>query len=239
MTETNKVPAIYESIANVLKHMQVNKDGVLPGNLGGGAYFKASDLFDETKRQFVENDIIILPMEHETSKQVHQQVNGNTTKNIITITIEGTYTLVSTKDGSSVVIGGTGDGIAMGTAVAANVGSTNALKNALLRFLLVTEQAVERASMEGIPDTQTPVERNVAKAAQASAPKAPAARPAVTASAPAAKDVIREQYIDTGKLDKAKANSLMNTVKGDNPNLAGEELWAEILVRVKAELGES
>jgi len=150
MSEEVKVAAVYTAIANVLSALSVEKGGSLPSNMGGKSYITAADLNSEIKRQFVENNLILLPTERETSKQVLVDTNG---KKTVTISVEGRYMVVSTVDGSSAEVGGVGDGLAMSTSVSANIASTNALKNALLRTFLVTEQSVEDAAKNGVPDS--------------------------------------------------------------------------------------
>jgi len=150
MSEEVKVPAVYGALANVLKALSVEKGGSLPSNMGGKPYITAVDLNSEIKRQFVENDLILLPTERETHKEILTDANG---KKTIALSIEGRYTIVSTVDGSFADVGGVGDGLATGTAVAANIASTNALKNALLRTFLVTEQSVEDAAKNGVPES--------------------------------------------------------------------------------------
>ena len=160
-----EVPHVYKALAEILKNLSVEKNGTLPGNMGGKPYITAVDAAAETKRQFVANGLVFLPREevikHETI-QFKERLN-------VTIVITGTYTIVSTVDGSSVTVSGTGDGLATGTAVASNIASTNSLKNALLRTFLITEQSVEDASKAGSdssdsPATQSPAQRQIDKA---------------------------------------------------------------------------
>lgn len=145
MAETQHV---YTALGKILKDMSVEKGGQLPSNMGGKPYITAVDLSSEAKRQFVSNGLILLPSERIIKHEIVQ--SGN--RNAVVIGIEGTYTIASTKDGSSVTVGGAGDGLAIGTAVASNIASTNALKNALLRTFLVTEQSVEDQAKAGIGD---------------------------------------------------------------------------------------
>lgn len=162
MTETkNKVPAVYPALANILKSLQVDKNGVLPGNMGGKPYLTAVDVSAEAKKQFVDNNLVILPQE---SVVKHENIVTSDRAVKITVVIEGTYTIVSTEDGSSVVVSGTGDGLANGTAVASNIASTNALKNALLRTFLITEQSVEDESKNGPKESAEPKPRAVQSA---------------------------------------------------------------------------
>lgn len=157
-----EVPHVYTALAEILKNLSVEKNGTLPGNMGGKPYITAVDAAAETKRQFVANGLVFLPREevikHETI-QFKERLN-------VTIVITGTYTIVSTVDGSSVTVSGTGDGLATGTAVASNIASTNSLKNALLRTFLITEQSVEDASkaVSDSPAGQSPAQRQIDKA---------------------------------------------------------------------------
>lgn len=207
-----EVPHVYTALAEILKALSVQKNGTLPGNMGGKPYITAVDAAAETKRQFVQNNLIFLPAEevfkHETI--VHKdRIN-------VAIVITGTYTIISTIDGSSVVVSGTGDGLAGGTAVASNIASTNALKNALLRTFLITEQSVEDASKNGTDPEPTATQRKLD-----SARKTPT-RPAAPAGNPQAK--IRE-WIGTDEVRKEQANATVQKIK-DEQKLTGDALYA-------------
>jgi hypothetical protein len=193
------VPAIYTSLAKVLEAMSVEKGGILPGNMGSKPYITAVDLSAEAKRQFVANNIVMIPNE-----KVIKHENLVSSRTTISIVIEGTYELVSTLDGSSAVISGVGDGLAIGTAVSSNIASTNALKNALLRAFLVTEQSVEEAAKNGVPDE-------------------PAQKPTGTSAAtPTSIDVLKSEI---GKIiadgnnsfDGPKVNQLGDKLTGSTP----------------------
>lgn len=147
-----KVPAIFTSLAKVLRALSVEKNGTLPGSMGGKPYITAVDASAEVKRQFVENNIVILPEE----KFTHHEVQELKDRKFVVVGVEGRYTLVSTEDGSTAVVSGVGDGTAIGTSVASNIASTNALKNALLRTFLITEQSVEDEAKSGSESKATP-----------------------------------------------------------------------------------
>ena len=195
-----EVPHVHTALAEILKHLSVEKNGQLPGNMGGKAYITAVDISAEVKRQFVANNLIFLPDEevikHET---VMHKDRINTA-----IVIRGTYTILSTKDGSSVTVSGTGDGLATGTAVASNIGSTNALKNALLRTFLITEQSVEDASKQG--DTAAP------SATQQAINKA--RTPVKPTAGGGSQDKIRE-WIGADDARKGQANEVVTRIKAE------------------------
>ena len=199
-TATFEVPHVYTALAEILKHLSVEKNGQLPGNMGGKAYITAVDISAEVKRQFVANSLIFLPDEevikHET---VLHKDRINTA-----IVIRGTYTILSTKDGSSVTVSGTGDGLATGTAVASNIGSTNALKNALLRTFLITEQSVEDASKQG--DTAAP------SATQQAINKA--RTPVKPTAGGGSQGKIRE-WIGVDEARKGQANKVVTRIKAE------------------------
>ena len=199
-TATIEGPHVHTALAEILKHLSVEKNGQLPGNMGGKAYITAVDISAEVKRQFVANNLIFLPDEevikHET---VLHKDRINTA-----IVIRGTYTILSTKDGSSVTVSGTGDGLATGTAVASNIGSTNALKNALLRTFLITEQSVEDASKQG--DTAAP------SATQQAINKA--RTPVKPTAGGGSQDKIRE-WIGADEARKGQANEVVTRIKAE------------------------
>jgi len=164
---------VYEGVANTLKHLSVEKNGTLPGNMGGKPYITAHDIAAEVKRKFVENNLIFLPRETVVK---HENIQANNRLQV-SIVVTGEYTIVSTEDGSELTVSGTGDGLATGTAVASNIASTNALKNALLRTFLITEQSVEEAAKNGVgePDAKaSPAAAKIAKAGGATQAKSPA-----------------------------------------------------------------
>lgn len=154
-------PAVHTALFEILKSLSVEKGGSLPSNMGGKPYITAVDLNSEIKRKFVEHDLFFLPTEVEVSKEIVTNPKGGT---VVTVSIQAEYTIISTKDGSQVTIGGVGDGYATGTAVASNIASTNALKNALLRTFLVTEQSTEDAAKNGPAEPKE--ERAVTQAKQ-------------------------------------------------------------------------
>ena len=199
-TATFEVPHVYTALAEILKHLSVEKNGQLPGNMGGKAYITAVDISAEVKRQFVANSLIFLPDEevikHET---VMHKDRINTA-----IVIRGTYTILSTKDGSSVTVSGTGDGLATGTAVASNIGSTNALKNALLRTFLITEQSVEDASKQGDSAAPSATQQAINKART----------PVKPTAGGGSQDKIRE-WIGADDARKGQANEVVTRIKAE------------------------
>jgi len=161
MTEATepKVPAVITAIQSILGKMSVDKNGTLPGNMGGKPYITAVDASAETKRQFVAEKLVIIPNEH----VIRHEVINNNNRLTVAIVIEGSYTIISSIDGSNVTVGGVGDGLAIGTAVASNIASTNALKNALLRTFLITEQSVEDAAKDGVPEEKPAAKKTEAQ----------------------------------------------------------------------------
>lgn len=141
-------PHVHTAVAKILKELAVEKGGQLPANMGNKPYITAVDISNEVKRQFVANDLILIP--HEEVEEVRYIDFTEHNKRLhVAIVIVGRYEIQSTVDGSSLTIQGIGDGLAIGTAVASNIASTNALKNALLRFLLITEQSAEDQAKQG------------------------------------------------------------------------------------------
>ena len=208
------VPHVYTALAEILKHLSVEKSGILPGNMGGKSYITAVDASAEVKRQFVTNNLIFLPDEevikHET---ILHKDRINTA-----IVIRGTYTIVSTVDASSVQVSGTGDGLATGTAVASNIGSTNALKNALLRTFLITEQSVEDASKQGSEAAPSATQQKLNKA------RSVAAKPNTKANAGGTAQAAIRDWIGTDEERKSLANATVQKLK-DEKKLSGDALY--------------
>ena len=218
MAETKyKTPHVHEAMAKILSAMSVAKGGVLPGNMGGKPYITAVDASAEVKRQFVENNLIFLP--RETIFQ-HKEIINKDRINVL-ISITGEYTFVSTVDGTSVSVSGTGDGLAGGTAVASNIASTNALKNALLRTFLITEQSVEDEAKNG---PAAPAENKAVRTAQ---------RPTTTrpTTASGGKEKVRV-WIGEDEAKRTKANAAMDKFKAEG--LSGDALWGAIAKEVGA-----
>lgn len=207
---TIETPHVYEALGAILKSLSVPKNGMLPGNMGGKPYVTAVDAAAEVKRQFVENGLIFLPSEDVIK---HETIIHKDRLNIV-IVIKGTYTIVSQKDGSSVVVSGTGDGLATGTAVASNIASTNALKNALLRTFLITEQSAEDSAKNGVEQPERTVQSPMAQKIQN----------ARTAShTPEQKKIM--EHINSGKATRAEVNELhakysQQGIKGNEVNMA-------------------
>lgn len=216
------IPEVYTSMLNILSKLGVAKNGVLPGNMGGKPYITAVDVSREVKTLFVEEKLIVLPSErvvnHETII-LKDRIN-------VAIAIEGTYTFVSTKDGSTATVTGVGDGLAGGTAVASNIASTNALKNGLLRTFLITEQSAEDAAKNGPEDA--PAENRALAAANNGA-----TAPAQAATPSAAKAV--QQDIKAAVLDvKTKTGVEPSYTKIGNRLYPEDKTWATNTTKLKA-----
>ena len=217
MTET-KVPAIYGAILAVMNELGVDKNGTLPSQMGGKGYVTASDLSSEVKKAFVKHGIVGFPREREVAKEIiifKERLN-------IAITVETTYKLVSTVDGSTEEVSGVGDGLATGTAVSANIASTNALKNVLMRLLLITEQSVEDQGKEEPKVTR-------AQQAVAKASKPASSEPTVDSL----KADIRKRFIDTGLKTTAQIAVLSKaeTAKG----IIGTQVYQNVIAALTSE----
>lgn len=168
MTETN-TPKVYAAIHKVLKALQVDKGGMLPGNMGGKAYMTAEDISNEVKRLFVANNLILQSNEEVVTDSV---ADLGDKKMRFQTTISGKYAAIHIEDGSRLEFSGTGQGLATGTAVAANIASTFSLKNALLRTFLISENGVEQdGNTEQAPPKQNSAQQQAAKATAPATPK--------------------------------------------------------------------
>ena len=203
MTEKNNTPKIYGAIHNILKALQVEKNGQLPPNMGGKGYATAEAVSNGVKELFVANNIIL-----EANEEVaHVDTPDFTDKKTrFSIVITGKYRAIHIEDGSSISFSGTGTGLATGTAIAANIASTFALKNALQRTFLISEDSVER---EGNTEQAAPKQSPAQQAA------ASASKPAAKAPAPKAADKDQEaaharirQLVTDGTYDAANVNAL-------------------------------
>ncbi len=227
-TATIEVPHVYTALAGILKSLSVPKGGVLPGNMGGKPYITAVDAAAEVKRQFVDNDLIFLPNE-EVIKHENIVTADRAVK--ITIVIKGTYTIISTVDGSQVTISGIGDGLANGTAVASNIGSTNALKNALLRVFLITEQSVEDAAKSGPAETTPSAATRALDNARNTSTTPPSPRGKTTAD----QDKIRVNYIESGKMTPDEVNNRFKAIEAKNAGKRRAEIFSLLLKELEAE----
>jgi hypothetical protein len=135
-----KAPHVDLMMLEILKVFSVDKDGQLPSNMGGKEYVSAPALFKNAKAEFTKRDLIVYPNERYIE---YATVPRGDRAPTIVVAVEGTYQIVSTVDGSSRVISGTGDGMGQGNSVASNIASTNALKNAMLRVFLGAESGLE------------------------------------------------------------------------------------------------
>ena len=227
VTATIETPKVYGAIANVLKHMSVEKNGTLPGNMGGKAYIPAPAISEEVKRQFVANNLILLPSETVVR---HENLTINNRLQVAVV-VTGEYTILHTEDGSSVTVSGTGDGLATGTAVSSNIASTNALKNALLRTFLISENSVEDASHAEIDTKPTAAQSKIDKA------RVGAARPAAKKVAEVAgkslsdaKAEIKSEWIDKGVVTSEQVNAVVKEVQATG--VSGAAVFDAVLARL-------
>lgn len=213
-------PAVHQHLAQVLKSLKVDKNGVLPGNMGGKSYITAVDAAAAVKALFVDHGLTFLSNERLEKHEplIHKE------RIVILTVVSGTYTITSLEDGSSVTISGVGDGLATGTAVSSNIASTNALKNALLRTLLITEQSVEDEAKNGVSTAPSATEKKIAAARQP--------RPAqnISAGDREAQTKVRTEWIETGKLSKDEANERVAAIK----NAGSKTPFADLLKSLEA-----
>lgn len=146
-------PHVHTALLAICNELEIDKDGTLPSNMSGRAYVTAGNLSAKIKEQFVKHELIFHPV---SERIIHHEVaQDKTQRTLIALSVEGTYRIISTKDGSFIEIGGAGDGLATATSVANNIASTNALKNALLRLVMATEGGVESQSKDGIGESDS------------------------------------------------------------------------------------
>lgn len=168
MTENN-TPKVFAAIHKVLKALQVDKNGELPSNMGGKSYATAEAVSNGVKNLFVENNLILEA--NEELADISTPDFGDK-KSRFLVTTRGTYRAIHIEDGSSISFSGLGQGLATGTAIATNISSTFALKNALQRQFLISEDSVERdGQMEQAPPKQNSAQQQAAKATAPAAPK--------------------------------------------------------------------
>jgi len=144
-----KTPHVHEAVAAILGSLSVDKDGKLPSNMSGKSYTTAGNLSNTVKAAFVEHGLLTAASETIFHHEITADKTGRT---LVAISVNGSYTIISTVDGSTLTIGGIGDGLATGTSVANNIASTNAFKNALLRTFMVTETSIEDQAKKGVDD---------------------------------------------------------------------------------------
>lgn len=223
MTET---PKIYAAIHAVLSALQVEKNGMLPGNMGGKAYMTAEDISNEVKRLFVTNKIAFEANE-DVAHIVTPDFDDKKMRFLVTIT--GKYRAIHIEDGSSITFSGTGQGLATGTAVAANIASTFALKNALQRQFLISEAAVDA---DGLREQAVPKQNPAQQAAQAKAAPAKAAAPKGADEANKAAGAEIAKRIQSGTYDKDHVNDLLNKLIEETGKPKAENM-AELLKRLE------
>lgn len=213
MTENN-TPKVYAAIHKVLKALQVDKGGMLPGNMGGKAYMTAEDISNEVKRLFVANNLILQSNEEVVTDSV---ADLGDKKMRFQTTIKGTYSAIHIEDGSTMSFSGTGQGLATGTAVAANIASTFALKNALQRQFLISEDSVERdGQAEQAPPKQSQAQATAAKAA-------PVKRPTKASDTANTEAFGRlKAKMDDGIYTQAQCNAMVEKIAAETGKPKGE-----------------
>lgn len=202
--ETNMTKKVYPALHKVMAELDVDKDGVLPGNMGGSAYRTAEGITSAVRALFTKHDLVFLPTER-VIESTQEEFKNRMTYSIV---VEGTYEIVHVEDGSSVAIQGIGRGVATGTAVDANVASTFALKNALQRLLLISDNREEEAAMRDGTPGPTKVERQAQKARSAAKPAPKKASPVRELQ-----KKVKEQFIDQGVITSEQANEEIKKLK--------------------------
>lgn len=200
MTENN-TPKVYGAIHEVLKALRVDKNGELPSSMGGKNYATAEAVSNGVKNLFVENNLILEA--NEEVSHVNTPDFGDK-KSRFMIVVTGKYRAIHIEDGSFISFSGTGAGLATGTAIAANIASTFALKNSLQRQFLISEDSVER---EGNTEQAAP-KQNSAQQAAAKATTAPATIKKAPAGANAAAQKRVKDKMDDGTYDRDRVTAL-------------------------------
>jgi len=217
---TDSVGKVFGAYAEVLKSLQVDAGGTLPGNMGGKKYITAKDIADEVKKKFVEHGLIMIPNEVIESESIQTGSDGRRTS---FITVRGEYRIIHVQDASELTITGVGGGLATGTAVAPNIASTFALKNALQRAFLISENAVEEAALkETNAVAATPPEKRAEVTAAASA---------AAQVTPLKKEIAKKLGIRAASEILAKGNEYFKTESADSWKDDAEKLagWAKHL----------
>jgi len=237
---TGKVPAIYGAFAKVLAELSVAKGGTLPSNLGGSSYIKAADLSLEVKRLFVEHGLVVFPQERFTKHEVSINNEG---RKVLTIGVETAAKIVAIEDGSFEVVSGVGDAVSNGnTSVTANIASTNAMKNLLMRALLITEQSVEDASKkEEAASSGSTAAQNANPLAKAKAAAIKVNVPTKSTPAPVGeKEVIariRANYLKDDMATSDEIKNLANEIRAKD-KLSGAALYTAVEKKLKEKYSE-
>lgn len=203
MTTTNKVPHVYTALLEVTRKIEVEPDGTLPGNMGGKGYASATAVTDHVKKLFVDLDLFLIANEEVVTSE-QRELKERITQYIV---VRGEYQIVSAQDGSTVTISAIGNGQATGTAVAANIASTFALKNALLRTFMISDQSAEDAGMA------EPGEKKSTRMEQSAKAVAPRRTTTAKAAVSGARALIKSEFVDTGKLTPKEANERLQLLK--------------------------
>lgn len=213
MTEKN-TPKVYAAIHKVLKTLQVDKNGVLPGNLGGKNYATAESISNEVKKLFVANNMVPEYNEEIVTESV---ADLGDKKMRFQTTIKGTFKAIHIEDGSSITFSGHGHGLATGTAMAANIASTFAMKNALQRQFLISEDSVERdGQAEQAPPKQSQAQATAAKAA-------PVKRPTKASDTANTEAFGRlKAKMDDGIYTQAQCNAMVEKIAAETGKPKGE-----------------
>lgn len=227
MTE-NKTPKVYAAIHKVLKGLQVDKNGELPVNMGKGKYATAEDISNAVKGLFVANNLILEANEEVVTDSV---ADLGDKKMRFQTTIRGSYRAIHIEDGSYITFSGTGQGLATGTAVAANIASTFSLKNALQRQFLISEAAVDaEGHTEQAAPKQNPAQQTAQRAA--ATPKAAAPKSNGSAENEAAKQKIQER-IGSGQYDRTEVAAIHEKLAQER-GVDKSEVIADLLKQLEA-----
>ena len=200
---TNSIPHVHSALLEVTKKIEVEPDGTLPGNMGGKGYASATAVANHVKQLFVSNELILVANEEVVTSE-QRELKERITQYIV---VRGEYQIVSVKDGSTVTISAIGNGQATGTAVAANIASTFALKNALLRTFMISDQSAEDAGMA------EPGEKKASRLEKSVKATTPRRTTSTKSPGSGARDKIKTEFIETGKISPKDANARIQELK--------------------------
>lgn len=217
MAATEKVPAIYAKVNEIRKRVgRIAKNGTGPQTQGSYKFLAVDDILEAVKPLEDELGVISYPVHHEVHfhyNQASDKGDGRVPRENVQGLVDFTFRYVAVEDGSYIDVSVPGEGIdSQDKAVRKSTTQAQKIANILLYNIITGEEDPDAqdggAAAQNAPVQQTPAQRTLDKA------RTPKPAPKQAAGAKTnARDKIRTDYLEPGKVTKEAVNAAIEAKK--------------------------
>lgn len=135
--------SVLKKLAEIRKHFEVEKEGVLPENKGGKDYWRAEDLVQKARVLFDQYGIVTTIRNLRATHNGAMSGEGANARYRPNLFLQGEFVLIDAEDGSEFVIEVVGEGSDIGGDSSSPKAMTQFRKQALLHLFYVSEPGMD------------------------------------------------------------------------------------------------